>query len=127
MAFDYLSGYVPPYEGVFYKITSKNIASPKPAKREVTISNGLTWNKANDKMYYIDTLTYKIVEFDFDEKKGRLSGIFELYFGDYISIVLYSIFIEEKSTFYENICFCVFAMSKWAWEARVVGVCSYRI
>ncbi|KAJ8968672.1 hypothetical protein NQ317_009748 [Molorchus minor] len=62
------------YQGKFYKITRDNIEDPTPVKDQVSISNGLAWNKANDKLYYIDTPTKKIVEFLYDDSKGEVSG-----------------------------------------------------
>lgn len=41
---------------------------------EVTISNGIVWNKAKDKMYYIDTPTQKIVAFDYNDATGEISN-----------------------------------------------------
>jgi len=40
----------------------------------VTISNGITWNKAKDKMYYIDTPTQIIASFDYDNATGKISN-----------------------------------------------------
>jgi sugar lactone lactonase YvrE len=40
----------------------------------VTISNGLAWSSDNKALYYIDTPTKKIFEFDFDLEKGKISN-----------------------------------------------------
>jgi len=41
---------------------------------DVYISNGLAWNAAADKMFYIDTLQYKIMSFDFDIATGNIEN-----------------------------------------------------
>lgn len=41
---------------------------------EVTISNGVAWSTDGKKMYYQDTPTRKISQFDFDEEKGEISN-----------------------------------------------------
>lgn len=38
----------------------------------ITISNGLAWNKEIKKFYYIDSLAYKVFEFDYDEVNGTI-------------------------------------------------------
>lgn len=35
---------------------------------KVSISNGLDWSPTKDKFYYIDTLAYSVVEYDYNEK-----------------------------------------------------------
>lgn len=40
----------------------------------VTISNGLAWSSDNKTLYYIDTPTKKIFEFDFDLERGKISN-----------------------------------------------------
>ena len=40
----------------------------------ITISNGIVWNKAKNKMYYIDTPTQEIASFDYDNETGRVSN-----------------------------------------------------
>ncbi|XP_074031526.1 regucalcin [Leptinotarsa decemlineata] len=66
-------GVVTPNQGVFYKFTRDNLDNPTVIRSPVTNSNGLAWNKANDKLYYIDTPTSKVVEFDYDDKTGTVS------------------------------------------------------
>ncbi|XP_018579915.1 regucalcin isoform X2 [Anoplophora glabripennis] len=61
------------YEAYFYKITKENLDNPTIVKAPVSNSNGLAWNKANNKLYYIDTPTRKIVEFVYDDDLGVLS------------------------------------------------------
>jgi len=39
----------------------------------VTCSNGLVWNKSNTLFYYIDSLKYNVVVFNFDLESGSLS------------------------------------------------------
>ena len=42
---------------------------------EVTISNGIAWSLDTKKMYYIDTPTGMVKEYDFDEKTGKISFV----------------------------------------------------
>jgi len=41
---------------------------------KVKLSNGLAWNEAKNKFYYIDSLDYDIKEFDYDPVTGDLSN-----------------------------------------------------
>ncbi|XP_050302445.1 regucalcin-like [Anthonomus grandis grandis] len=41
---------------------------------KIGISNGLTWNPALKKMYYIDSLAYTIDSFDYDIETGKISN-----------------------------------------------------
>lgn len=67
-------GVVQPNQAFFYKITKDNLDEPTIVRASITNSNGLAWNKANNKLYYIDTPTLKVVEFDFDAEAGNISG-----------------------------------------------------
>lgn len=40
----------------------------------VTISNGVTWSPDGTKMYYQDTPTLNVSQFDFDEEKGEITN-----------------------------------------------------
>jgi sugar lactone lactonase YvrE len=40
----------------------------------VSISNGITWSLDGDSMYYIDTPTQQIVQYDFDKHAGHISN-----------------------------------------------------
>lgn len=40
----------------------------------ISISNGIIWNSRNDRMYYIDTPTQKVIGFDFNLKSGEISN-----------------------------------------------------
>uniref|UniRef100_A0A6P7FLT3 Regucalcin n=1 Tax=Diabrotica virgifera virgifera TaxID=50390 RepID=A0A6P7FLT3_DIAVI len=61
-------------QGLFYTITRENLNDPKVAVQPVTNSNGLAWNKANNKLYYIDTPTLKVVSFDYHDGNGTISS-----------------------------------------------------
>lgn len=71
MGFEDSSG-VEPDQGILYKITEDNLNSPESVIAPVNISNGLCWNKKNNKFYYIDTPTKKVVEYDYDEHDGSI-------------------------------------------------------
>nr|XP_023011658.1 uncharacterized protein LOC111501955 [Leptinotarsa decemlineata] len=99
-------GVVTPNQGVFYKFTRDNLDNPTVIRSPVTNSNGLAWNKANDKLYYIDTPTSKVVEFDYDDKTGTVSDknrtAFDLTNYPNIAVVLYVFRIEQKSLIEED-------------------------
>lgn len=40
----------------------------------MNVSNGMAWNKANDKFYYIDSPTQQIAEYDYDNENGEISN-----------------------------------------------------
>lgn len=40
---------------------------------EITVSNGLVWNRAADTFFYIDTPTEQVVAFDYDAASGNIS------------------------------------------------------
>lgn len=40
---------------------------------DITISNGIAWNKACDTMYYIDTASNRVDAFDYDKASGAIS------------------------------------------------------
>ncbi|XP_072388268.1 regucalcin-like isoform X3 [Diabrotica undecimpunctata] len=61
-------------QGLLYTITKKNLNNPNIAVQSVSTSNGLAWNKANNKLYYIDTPTLKVVSFDYDDENGTISS-----------------------------------------------------
>jgi sugar lactone lactonase YvrE len=39
---------------------------------DVTLSNGLDWNEAGDRLYYVDTTTERVDAFDYDVDSGRI-------------------------------------------------------
>jgi sugar lactone lactonase YvrE len=41
---------------------------------EVTLSNGIAWTADGSRMYYIDSLTYRVDVLDFDVASGEISG-----------------------------------------------------
>lgn len=60
MGLQYANGDVKPNEGVLYLIDTNNLEDPIVKIAPVNISNGLTWNDANDKFYYIDSQANKV-------------------------------------------------------------------
>ncbi|XP_017775285.1 PREDICTED: putative sugar lactone lactonase YvrE [Nicrophorus vespilloides] len=67
------SGVIPDDASLFL-ITKETLKHPKAAVKPVTVSNGLAWSKANDRFFYIDTPTYQIVEYDYDDASGAISN-----------------------------------------------------
>ncbi|RZC34271.1 regucalcin-like [Asbolus verrucosus] len=63
-----------PNEGTLYKVTRDNVSSPEVMVSPVNISNGMAWNKANNKFYYIDSPTLQVSEYDYDNEKGTISN-----------------------------------------------------
>ncbi|XP_017787470.1 PREDICTED: regucalcin-like [Habropoda laboriosa] len=55
-----------------YRIDSD--LKPKKTLSPVTNSNGLAWNKQNNKFYYIDTPTLKVAAFDYEPTNGTISN-----------------------------------------------------
>ena len=55
-----------------YTITSENILQKKI--NSVTISNGIVWTSDKKTMYYIDTPTSTIKEFDYNNETGEISN-----------------------------------------------------
>ncbi|XP_018335856.1 regucalcin-like [Agrilus planipennis] len=60
-------------QGALYEITAANLEDPDVLLSPVNVSNGMAWNKANDKLYYIDTPTRQIREFNYDADTGAIS------------------------------------------------------
>lgn len=56
--------------GSLYKIGSDNV--PKKMVSPVTISNGLTWSHDNKTFYYIDSPTYKVSAYEYDNDSGEI-------------------------------------------------------
>jgi sugar lactone lactonase YvrE len=52
------------------------IGNNHPAKKitNTTISNGIAWNRESTKMYFIDTISYTILAYDFDSETGNISN-----------------------------------------------------
>lgn len=42
--------------------------------RELTIPNGMAWNRKGDKFFFIDTPTQKVQAFDYDDKSGEITN-----------------------------------------------------
>ena len=53
--------------------SGQNIHLKKWANK-IGISNGLAWNSSNNRMFYIDSLTKKIRQYDYDVELGTLSN-----------------------------------------------------
>lgn len=60
-----------PKKANFFVFDGKN---SQKVLSEVTISNGVAWSPDGKKMYYQDTPTLCISQFDFDEEKGEISN-----------------------------------------------------
>lgn len=61
-----------PNTGNFYKVsTNMEVAV---AIKDTTISNGMGWSPDNKKFYYIDTATYEVVCYNFDDIVGSIKS-----------------------------------------------------
>lgn len=63
--------HITPEKGSLYSVSSDG--KVKHYFSLVSISNGLAWNSDNTKLYYIDSPTRKIRQFDFDLANGEIS------------------------------------------------------
>lgn len=63
-----------PNRGTLFKVAKSNISAPEAVITPVNVSNGMAWNKANNKFYYIDSPTHQIAEYDYDDNKGEISN-----------------------------------------------------
>jgi sugar lactone lactonase YvrE len=61
-----------PRAGTLYRLDPDGTVSV--SLRHVTISNGLQWNRAGDTVFYADTPTSRVDQFDFDPASGAFSG-----------------------------------------------------
>lgn len=68
------NGDVTPNEGHLYKITKEDLPKTEVVVTPVTISNGMAWNKANDKFFYIDSPTLQIWQYDYNSTRGTISN-----------------------------------------------------
>jgi pyruvate kinase len=58
--------------GTFYRFD--NMQNFVGIKMDIGISNGMAWNERAGKFYYIDSTSYDIKEFDYNEETGALSN-----------------------------------------------------
>lgn len=63
-----------PNQGVLYQVTCQTLKSPLVEVAPVNISNGMAWNKANDKLYYIDTPTRQVAEYSYNDQTGTITN-----------------------------------------------------
>ncbi len=61
-----------PGAGTLYRLDPDGRVSV--ALRDVTISNGLQWNRAGNAVFYADTPTGRVDRFDFDAASGAFTG-----------------------------------------------------
>ena len=66
------NGVFPPNIGSFYSVG--NDLRLKKHISSVTISNGVAWSLNEDKLYYIDSTTYHVTEYDYNPKTGDISN-----------------------------------------------------
>jgi sugar lactone lactonase YvrE len=62
---------VQPHAGSLYCFDGKNLI---PKLADLTIPNGMAWSADKSKFYFIDTVDYEIVCFDFDNQTGIISN-----------------------------------------------------
>ncbi|XP_076629972.1 uncharacterized protein LOC143346100 [Colletes latitarsis] len=73
------NGKFPPNKGSLYSVD--NDLMLKKQVTPVSISNGLAWSHNEDTFYYIDSLSYQIVAYDYNSQTGAISNkrtIFDL-------------------------------------------------
>ena len=61
-----------PERGSLYMVDREFEITRKIAN--ISISNGLAWNAAAGKMYFIDTPTYQVVQYDFNNLNGEITN-----------------------------------------------------
>lgn len=71
MGYEPKPGHVELGMGSLYSFDLKN-RKAKKLLDDISIANGLTWNLSLNKMYYIDTLTHKVEQFDYDAQTGDI-------------------------------------------------------
>lgn len=69
-----IDGHVKENQGSLYSIDDK-LALTK-LYTPVTISNGLVWSSNKNTLYYIDSNTYQILAFDYDDDRGNIGKKF---------------------------------------------------
>lgn len=67
-----VNGVIEPNRGTLYSVGQDLV--PKIQLGPVSISNGIAWSSTDDKMYYIDSPTRKIVSYDFNAVAGEISA-----------------------------------------------------
>lgn len=72
-----VDGNVLPGRGTLYKLNDVDcFGNLDPVVPDVSISNGLAWNDAGTRMFYIDSLTRQIAVFDYDPSKASVCKSF---------------------------------------------------
>lgn len=71
------NGIFPPNVGSLYSIG--NDFKLKKQISPVSISNGLAWNPNNDIFYYIDSLSYQIMAYNYNSQTGIICKKFIIY------------------------------------------------
>ena len=66
-----VNNFVKSNQGCLYRVNNCNA---EKILEPLSIGNGLAWNKMNDVMYYIDSLSYQIWSFDFDLASGNITN-----------------------------------------------------
>lgn len=63
-------GVFPLNKGSFYSVGDDLLL--KKQVSPVSISNGVAWSLNDDKLYYIDSMTYQVVEYDYNPRTGDI-------------------------------------------------------
>ncbi|XP_030761756.1 regucalcin-like isoform X2 [Sitophilus oryzae] len=74
MGYETLDGKVDLNVGALFKFNPADLTKPTVEITEISIGNGLAWNGDNTKFYYIDSVTYEVVQYDFNADNGTISN-----------------------------------------------------
>lgn len=68
-------------EGTLYRFT-RNQPAGVAVLNDIAIANGLTWNAATHKFYYVDTCACNIREFNYDIRTGNICKFLFFFHGN---------------------------------------------
>jgi gluconolactonase len=84
--------------GTFYRYSKENHGFVA-LKSKIGISNGLAWNTATNKFYYVDSLAFDVKEFDYDPITGDICKLLENSLDHFQNFLKFQPTNESSSTF----------------------------